>query len=474
MIRGPPRRPTASFGEEDRGSDLRSDPGQPPIDGRVMTLRNPITSLRETSDGPSILSALWRYRMALVTAVVLAFALTYLLSGRQSPTYAAETRLFLSPTQEFTLDAGGWPGEPERFLANRAALAVSGPVLALASDALGGEWDVDTLSDLVDARASTTIDVITISAEAGTGEDAAALADAVAAAYRDTVAERVTAQVESAEELAGENSQGVRTRAAVYGDGVAAVEAADVPDRPASPQPLRDGLVAGLLVAVIGAAVALLRYEQSEIASTPQGMLDASSVGEPALRGVADYDALALTLQARTRRGGGSVGVAAEWDTASAAVVAAELAAALARHYGRATLILTATDAAHLPSEVGLPRHLAALQVHGPRIEPDSLPQWSIGGDAAVSVLVLPDLSAAGLRQATTALRAAEEHVVIAVGCPAEDADALAAVAEIDEVVVVASEDTTAEELDDIRERVELAGTTLTCVVSVGRGPRDR
>jgi capsular polysaccharide biosynthesis protein len=438
-----------------------------------MTLRKTITSLRDTSDGPSILLALWRYRMALVTAVMIALALTYLLSGRLSPTYAAETRLFLSPTQEFTLDAGGWPGDPERFLANRAALAMSGPVLARAADTLGGDWDIDTLSELVDARASTTIDVITISAEAGTAEDAAAVADAVAAAYRDTVVEQVTAQVESAEELAGENPQGVRTRAAVYGDGVAAVEAADVPDRPASPQPLRDAVVAGLLVAVIGAAIALLRYERSEITSTPVEVLDAPSL-EPALGGVAEYDALALTLLARTRRGGGTVGVAAEWDTGSATVVAAELAAALARHHGRATLVLTAEDAAQLPSEVGPPRQLVALQAHGPRVEPDSLPLWSVGGDAAVRVLVLPDLSSAGLRQATKALQAAEEHVVIAVGCPGEDADALAAMAEVDEVVVVASDDATSQELHDIRERVELAGTTLTCVVSVSRGPRDR
>jgi len=202
--------------------------------------------------------ALWRSRWLIAVATVLGALLGSQLGLFQDETYTAESRLVLSASAPFDPIAGNNNGnDAQRFVANQVAVLESQPVLTLAADALPGSLSAAGLGDAVDVATLADSDIIVITAEGPTAEQAAARANAVADAYQAFVTQQVQAESAAAEatvpvdpvtQLPDPVAIGdIRTQAAVYGDGVSIHEQASVPSSPSSPQPLRDALIGGLL-----------------------------------------------------------------------------------------------------------------------------------------------------------------------------------------------------------------------------------
>jgi uncharacterized protein involved in exopolysaccharide biosynthesis len=198
----------------------------------------------------------------LVVVVAAAFAAAgYYWSSQQNEQYVATTRLFLSSSSPFdgfgSLD---FVNNPDRYAVNQAELVLSRPVLDRA--VADGELTVEEgqLGRALSISAGRGTDVIVIEATAPTGEEAAEWANATADAYRAFKVDGVEQQTQELLALSTtpEESASILKRAAVYGDGIALVEEAAVPSEPSYPQPVRDGLIAGVVGLVLGVLSAVL------------------------------------------------------------------------------------------------------------------------------------------------------------------------------------------------------------------------
>ena len=232
---------------------------------------------------PTLLGALWRFRVMAAFIVAAAVALSLIVGlAVSAPAQASGTVALTTPPPDAVVTPGTQSeASLARFTAQRARFATSDVVITDAAEALGIE-DLDDLRDRVSASPSGTSNTIEITATADDGDDAVRIVGAVIESYRaETEAEfsRLTdAAVESiqdtqaaiVESLGDEPSDTQATSAAatigqlrldvsdllttraVYGDGV------DFSDQPresgagASSVPLREallGLIVGLAVA---------------------------------------------------------------------------------------------------------------------------------------------------------------------------------------------------------------------------------
>lgn len=248
----------------------------------------------------SLLTAVWRHKFVVITAVCLGALLGFATSVVQPVRYSAEARLFLATSRPFTPLAGSDQFvEPGRYVGNQAEIASSMPVLVRAEKLLQGSTDVETLRRSVRAVAASNLDRISIIATAPTADGAVARAQAVASAYQGLVEEQVmlTAQqvveeidaavvalerdlpdMSNAErDLAFQQVLDERRRgrdallqASIYGDGIALAERPEVPSSPYQPKPVRNALVAGVLGLLAAAAFALYREDRAARGSRPQ------------------------------------------------------------------------------------------------------------------------------------------------------------------------------------------------------------
>ncbi|WP_052667081.1 tyrosine-protein kinase domain-containing protein [Nitriliruptor alkaliphilus] len=154
------------------------------------------------ADGPTILESLWRYRW-LVIGVTLVFGLSgYGFSSQGPPVYEATTRLYL--TDPSTSNVFGRSGSTDlrAYVPQQTERVTSRPVLAAASDLLDdGASSVSSLRGRIDVDGDADLATLTVTVEDGSPERAAAIANAVAEAYQDSVR---TAQLERAERAATE------------------------------------------------------------------------------------------------------------------------------------------------------------------------------------------------------------------------------------------------------------------------------
>lgn len=252
------------------------------------------TDAERWASGPSVLQSVWRYWWLVLAVTLLAGVLGYGLSQLQDEVYEASTILYLTdPGTSAVFDQGTSPSL-DRYIPQQAEQATSGRVLTAASEELEGEYSPAHLDAVVEVSANVELSTMRITASDSTAEGAAVIANAIAAAYQETVLEtqisrvnrateeldRAAANIEAQiEELsaaeadqAGAQAQiGVLTQrlvevdtlsqqlmvdARLFGSGVEFVEQADAPTSPAAPRPLRTAAMLAVLGAALAAAFA--------------------------------------------------------------------------------------------------------------------------------------------------------------------------------------------------------------------------
>lgn len=260
-----------------------------------------------------VLPALLRYRWTLIIATVLAAATAFGVSQLQTTVYRAEARLLLEDPRDAGLfgDSAQVTLDPQRYVRNQAQFVNSAPVLARTGELFDQQLSLDELDERVEARAATDLDLVTISATDGSPQGGARLANTVAEAYQELVADdaqgtaddaiaelseskaELQATIAAAERRLENNpddsaaaaaerdaavsqlitiegrANQIAVDAALYGAGVELFERADVPEAPARPQPLRNAAVAAILALLATGAFAWWRHGQVQAVDDP-------------------------------------------------------------------------------------------------------------------------------------------------------------------------------------------------------------
>jgi capsular exopolysaccharide synthesis family protein len=279
-----------------------------------------------TGMGPGILEAVWQYRWLVAAVGLLSLLAGYGASFLQPTMYQAEARLLLADPRNAGVfaDSGRVAIDPSRYVRNQAQFVTSRPVMIRTAESLDSRVTVNTLTERVTAQPSVDLDLITVRALDPTAAGAAAVANAISDAYQAQVADEVQGNARAAIAELEEQRQQLQARidqaeagldadpensalraerdaavaqlitingradqiavdAALYGYGVELFEAAEVPERPAQPQPLRNAAVAMVLGLMAAGAFAWWRAENTQSADKrqdPAAILRAPLLGE--------------------------------------------------------------------------------------------------------------------------------------------------------------------------------------------------
>lgn len=277
-------------------------------------------TLVSSDSGQSMLRILWRRRWLIGTFAIVGALVGFALSQLQPKTYTAQSRVFLSPANEFDpLKQTSYSGDPNRFVVNQAEVMTSGTVLGVVISNLALTLTPGELATQITANGSGTSDVITIEATGDTPEKAKELADAVPAAYSEFVKQKVADQVDAASKsLKGPGAdaqiQDIQRQASVYDDGVSQIDQAELPVAPSAPQPVRDGLLLGIMAAVGAAAWTLFKHARQQRGGP--GRHAAEVLGAPLLGEIPDRG----KLTASTAVAGRGAPAAAAYTRASMAL----------------------------------------------------------------------------------------------------------------------------------------------------------
>jgi Mrp family chromosome partitioning ATPase len=257
------------------------------------------------AEGPSIVESIWRWRYAVLAAVLVAGALGFVLSSRQDPIYESSTTLYLTnPSTSGVFQQSRM--NLEQYLPQQTERLQSSRVLTAAAESLSGT-SPGAIADQLEVTGDTELGTLTITATDGLPERAAEVANAVSAAYQEDIRssqlERVNRAVEeldrNAAQIQGQidtlteeaaaaqpsdpeadaapvtnqfaSQIGVLTQrlvevetlaqqlqvdARIFGSGVEFVEAAEVPELPVSPRPRRTAIMTAILGALLASAFA--------------------------------------------------------------------------------------------------------------------------------------------------------------------------------------------------------------------------
>ncbi len=275
--------------------------------------------------GPTLIESLWQFRLVVVAATIVGGILGFVLGAQQPESYDASARLFLSlPNQAQGLQDFGLQVTIDEYVPQQAARLTSRTVLSGAAELLDHRLSVDDIASAVRVSAQPQELLLVISATAPTGEDAAAIANAVGQAYANQrrgseleSAERaaqvldsqITPILEELEELSSalEADPGnaalenrisrsqerlielestitdSRVSAALRGSGVDDFETAEVPGSPARPQPRLTAITFALLGLVASAMWAYWYAAKSQRAverTDPERVLGVPPLGE--------------------------------------------------------------------------------------------------------------------------------------------------------------------------------------------------
>ena len=284
----------------------------------------------EWAMGPSLLESVWRFRRLVVITVLAAAAAGFGLSFLQSTMYEGSTLLILSDPRNSGVfrDTNSLVIDPSRYVRNQAERMISTAVLTEAIELEGGRLSVEDLRERVTAQPSTNLDLITIKALDPTAAGAASLADSVGHGYEVVVAEDVRANADAAlaeldrsrtdlqvqidaleveltanpEDATAKaerdaavaqlvnlknRAEQISVDAALYGSGVELFESSEIPSSPATPKPIRNAAVAGILGLMAAGAYAWWRAEHTQTADTRH---DAAPVlGAPLLGEIPEF-----------------------------------------------------------------------------------------------------------------------------------------------------------------------------------------
>jgi len=230
---------------------------------------------RLDTDPREFFRLLWRRKWIILLCLILIPLAAYVYSDRLTKTYQASTIIQVQGT---ATDTGTYVGEDLPSGAPNsdkiAALVSTSGVADGASRVLGER--PGSVRGAIAAKANEKTDFITITSTAGSGERAAAIANAVARSLRVTREKagirRVDAAIANVEkELAdlppgerlqraqlSEKLQGLRALRAAQGENMQVIEPAAVPAAPVSPKPKRNAILAFVVALLIAAGAAAL------------------------------------------------------------------------------------------------------------------------------------------------------------------------------------------------------------------------
>lgn len=221
-----------------------------------------------------VLATVRTHAVTIAAGLVIGAVLGYVGSQFLPTEYTATSKIFFEATGPFSPDAAGGGDDAVRFVANQAALVLTTDVLQPAADAVA--VPIEDVRANVTAVAGTETSDVTITAVGPAAEQAQAIADAVANSYRTVAGQRVTAEADAAVAAVAENAptgaaaaaaggvteSDIRLRASAYGDGVAAIEPAILPETASAPLPLQNALIGGLIGLFLVTGVNLLRDQR--------------------------------------------------------------------------------------------------------------------------------------------------------------------------------------------------------------------
>jgi capsular exopolysaccharide synthesis family protein len=221
--------------------------------------------------------ALRRSRLLIVLIVVPLTLLVYFLSAQLAETYRATSKIVLQAGAD---PLGGDVESDERRLATIRTLLTTRANLRRAASRLRGETAA-TLKDKVESSVDPAANIVNVTATDDTGRGAAAIANAVATSFlarersvdRQRLARARASLVQALEVMEGRRGEqaaiertAIRERltdlnvnAASSGTELALAEAAQSPEGPYSPQPMRNAIFALFAAAFIAALVVVAR-----------------------------------------------------------------------------------------------------------------------------------------------------------------------------------------------------------------------
>ena len=148
---------------------------------------------------PAVLQGVWRYRWAVLGATLLAVLLGWTVSQLQTVRYEAEGELLISDPREAGVFGDATPeiGSMDRHVRNEAQRITSSTVVTRVSERLEGSMSPGEVRERIEAEASADLDVITVTAEGSTADEAAGLANAVMATYEEKIGEDIREQAQA-------------------------------------------------------------------------------------------------------------------------------------------------------------------------------------------------------------------------------------------------------------------------------------
>lgn len=248
--------------------------------------------------GPGLIDTLWRHRLLITAATLLAGLIGFVLAGLEAPTYEATARLLLKdPAGAVFAQEDANQLDRESYAENERQRVLSRSVMTLAAERLGGDATAQGLGRRVDVETGDSGDVLLITAVARDPAAAEEAANAVGDAYQDTAEVRMQEQVnaaitlldeqrsrledrllESARQLAvdptspaalatvntvtqqiaaiDERAVQMTVNGATFGTGVEVFETARVPEEPSAPQPAQTAVALALLTLVVSSVSA--------------------------------------------------------------------------------------------------------------------------------------------------------------------------------------------------------------------------
>ena len=451
----------------------------------------PAEGSRAAEEAPSIVQAMFRERWIVLACVLVGGLLGVGLSQFQQQVYTAQSRLFLSASSDFDPIKTDGNGDTGRFVPYQVEVLGSTEVLNRVITTLGLDISPFRLAKDITVESGTDSGVITVSAEAADPKTAKAIADGIPAAYREYARDLVADRVRQALSQTSTNSarSAINTAAAVYGDGVADVEAAELPTRASRPQPIRDALILALIGLLAATGYAL--YAQS-FSRRRVGPVEASAIfGAPVLSEVPDrgritaadaiaaaysepgdaYRMAAVGLDYIRGTAPGVFLVTAPHDGAGSSLTALNLAAASADH-GRRVFLLNIEDTVRPQSESDagvrrVPLHdLAQGRIDlGHAVERRAASRAQFG---IIRLQVLQPVQGHPVPDVQAILDQLPDDTDLvlldAPPLPASSASFVLA-GQLDAAVVVVDEVTTPADLDELQRRCRLAGIPVAGVL---------
>ncbi|WP_007511803.1 polysaccharide biosynthesis tyrosine autokinase [Pseudofrankia saprophytica] len=282
--------------------------------------------------GRSLLALLARRWHLLLVVTILFGSTGFLFASLQSTLYSSSATMLLNDPRISSVfnDNNRFIGDPSRYVRSQARYLTSTEVLTTARSLLHNRLTVDQLRGRVQATSSDQLDQVSVTATDPTAEGAAAVANAVCQAYRQTIrnltqtnAKSTTDELDqtiadlrgrisdldeqlnsgegpadpslsAARQAAATQLLTLQSRAdeiavdtATYGDGVQMFEQANPPSAPAQPRPLRAVVVGAFLGFLLAAAAVWWRDEFRRKADEKQD--PAAILGVPLLGDVPEF-----------------------------------------------------------------------------------------------------------------------------------------------------------------------------------------